>query len=535
MLEAMASPFHCVDEQWRFSYLNTAAEQKLGMRRSELLGVVIWDAFPQVLGSDFEIHYRHCMESGEPVAFDAYYPEPLNAWFEIHCWRYPDGLAVSFLDVTARHNLQLAAERSAARAHFVGRVTAELTDTMDASVAAGRLADLVVPEFADWCLVALAGDGAPGGWRGTRFVSGRHRDPAQQQLVDDYMSQRMVDLHGSSLLVESIERGKAQLFEPDDIAQLAATVGPAASATFDALAPAYISVIPLPGSSGTVGALTVVNGADRGRWTDERLLTLEDMALRAGMALDNARMYRLERDLAAGLQLSLLSVAPLRGSSRVAVRYLPAAETAQVGGDWYDAFEQPDGHTLVVIGDVVGHDTVAAAAMGQVRTLVRGIGAVGDDPPVTILTKVDRVLDTLRAGTTATAVVARLEPAPDGRIVLRWSNAGHPPPVVVHADGTTAVLEDSDPDLLLGVVADSPRHESVATLSPGATVLLYTDGLVERRDLPFDQGIADLLATLRDLAALRPDLERLCDLLLSRLLPEHSEDDVALVALRLGT
>ncbi|NEK95284.1 SpoIIE family protein phosphatase, partial [Modestobacter muralis] len=235
------------------------------------------------------------------------------------------------------------------------------------------------------------------------------------------------------------------------------------------------------------------------------------------------------------LQRSLLSEPPAPDHLEVAVRYVPAAQDAQVGGDWYDVFSQPDGATALVIGDVVGHDTAASAAMGHLRGLLRGISYGSADTPAAVLTRLDQAVDGLDLRTVATVVVARLEQTPaeleQGVTRLRWSNAGHPPPVVVHPDGTTEVLARTPADLLLGVLVDAVRHDHEVTLPRGSTVLLYTDGLVERRDQEFDVGIERLRTELPALLGL-PTAE-LADGLLARVLPARAEDDVALIAVRL--
>ncbi|WP_448624798.1 SpoIIE family protein phosphatase [Geodermatophilus sp. URMC 64] len=228
------------------------------------------------------------------------------------------------------------------------------------------------------------------------------------------------------------------------------------------------------------------------------------------------------------LQRSLLSDPPQPEHLQVAVRYVPAAREAQVGGDWYDVFGQPDGSTMLVIGDVAGHDTEAAACMAQLRGLLRGIAYDSADSPAAVLARLDGAIEGLRLGAMATVLVARLEETGAGTR-LRWSSAGHLPPVVVDPDGAQRVL--AAPGLMLGVAPAVSRADSEVVLERGATVVLYTDGLVERRDQVFDEGVEHLrqeLAGLRE----RP-VEELCDALLARLLPERAEDDVALVAVRL--
>jgi serine phosphatase RsbU (regulator of sigma subunit) len=268
---------------------------------------------------------------------------------------------------------------------------------------------------------------------------------------------------------------------------------------------------------------------------EDDLSTAQDVADRAGLALDNARLYRAQQQLAEGLQRSLLTDPPEPDHAEIAVRYVPAAEAARVGGDWYDAFLQPGGATMLVIGDVVGHDTEAAAAMGQLRGLLRGIATYSDAPPAEVLRGLDASMTTLQMRALATAAVARFEQTPEelerGITRMRWANAGHLPPLVVNPDGSVAELASWTGDLLLGVDPGTQRRESVVTLDRGATVLLYTDGLIERRDADLDTGMVRLRDALVDLAHL--PLQQLLDTLLERLVDGHPDDDVALVAVRL--
>jgi serine phosphatase RsbU (regulator of sigma subunit) len=288
------------------------------------------------------------------------------------------------------------------------------------------------------------------------------------------------------------------------------------------------------GRGRTLGLLTMYVAGTR-TLSDEDLATAQDVADRAGLALDNARLYRAQAQLAEGLQRSLLTEPPEPDHAEIAVRYVPAAEAARVGGDWYDAFLQPGGTTMLVIGDVVGHDTEAAAAMGQLRGLLRGIATYSDAGPVEVLRGLDASMAVLQANTLATAAVARFEQTPDeldrGVTRMRWANAGHLPPLVINPDGSLAELGAWRGELLLGVDPDARRNESVVTLHRGSTVLLYTDGLIERRDADLDAGMVRLRAALIELAD-RP-LDELLDELLERLVDGTPEDDVALVAVRL--
>jgi PAS domain S-box-containing protein len=240
-----------------------------------------------------------------------------------------------------------------------------------------------------------------------------------------------------------------------------------------------------------------------------------------------------QRALSDRLQQALLTPPPEPDHLHVVVRYQPAGHEAQVGGDWYDAFLQPDGAMMLVIGDVVGHGSDAAAAMGQLRGLLRALAYDNDELPARTLTRMEHAARGLAVSSLATAVLARIERHPDvpvsGRRVLRWSNAGHVPPVVLAPDGSTTVLE-TRPDLMLGVDPDAPRRDHTAELDDGHTLLLVTDGLVERRGADLDDGMAALREALRDVSGM--PLEELCDTLLARLVPGSGDDDVALVAVR---
>ncbi|TFV64492.1 GAF domain-containing protein [Geodermatophilus sp. DF01-2] len=264
-------------------------------------------------------------------------------------------------------------------------------------------------------------------------------------------------------------------------------------------------------------------------WTAQELAEVGELRTHLLEAL-YARSRSIVR-AAETLQRSMLTDPPESPRLQVAVRYVPAAREAQVGGDWYDVFGQPDGSTVVVIGDVVGHDTEAAADMAQLRGLLRGIAYASADGPAAVLRRLDGAVAGLGLRTLATVLLARLIPDPAGGALLRWSSAGHLPPLVAQPREGVRTLTTARAELLLGVDPAVRRTESEALLEPGSTLLLYTDGLVERRDQVFDVGVQRLAGELAALRA-RP-VEDLCDDVLDRMLPQGAEDDVALVAVRL--
>ncbi|SDX84985.1 Serine phosphatase RsbU, regulator of sigma subunit [Modestobacter sp. DSM 44400] len=296
--------------------------------------------------------------------------------------------------------------------------------------------------------------------------------------------------------------------------------------------------VPLRVHGRVFGSLSVAfDGPHTWRAADRELL--EAFAALTSQALERISAREAERAatrasqrLSEALQRSLLTDPPQPNDLHIAVRYQPAAQEAQVGGDWYDAFLIADGRTTLVIGDVAGHDRTATAGMAQVRNVLRGVAQTLVEPPAAVLSALDRAMRELRVSTLTTAVLCQVGQGPahagPATRVLRWSNAGHPPPLLLHHDGTAELLW-RPADLLLGVDADTPRHNHEVVLTPGATVVLYTDGLVERRGEPLDDGLARLQAVAAGLSHLTT--EQLCDVLLERL-AQDAEDDVALLVLR---
>jgi len=252
-----------------------------------------------------------------------------------------------------------------------------------------------------------------------------------------------------------------------------------------------------------------------------------------------------ERELSAVLQRSLLPVLPDLPGVTCAARYLVGSRTAQVGGDWYDLFALPDGAIGVAIVDVMGHDLAAAAAMGQLRSVLRSYAYEGSSPSV-VLDRLDRLVQDFEMAQLATAIYGRLvlddQPAASaadagvggGRSgTLLFTNAGHLPPLLRLPDGTVRVLRRGAAPLIGAVPPGLTRRgEGAALLPAGSLLLLYTDGLVETRTADIDAGIDALSATLAALD-LRTSPDEICDALLTAMARPGQDDDIALLALRL--
>lgn len=277
----------------------------------------------------------------------------------------------------------------------------------------------------------------------------------------------------------------------------------------------------------TLGVLTLSAPGDH--FDEDTSVMLVELARRIAIALDNARRYEQHRDTAEALQRAQLTALPPVEGLRLAARYLPATRGLNIGGDWYDAFPQPDGSLLTVVGDVTGHGLRAAVIMGQLRTALRAY-AVEDDSPARILTRLHRMLRHQQPNLYATAVIARFRPG-DPHVV--WAAAGHPPALTRTPDGTVRVL-DARPGVMLGVPLPFEYEDHTAELPPGSTLVLYTDGLVERRAHGIDPGIETLGETLAALGETElADLDGCAESLLKPLLPgSERDDDVCLLLCR---
>ncbi|MFD9789788.1 PP2C family protein-serine/threonine phosphatase [Streptomyces sp. NPDC059070] len=262
--------------------------------------------------------------------------------------------------------------------------------------------------------------------------------------------------------------------------------------------------------------------ASRPRITPEESVMLVELARRTATALDNARRYEQHRDTAEALQRAQLTDLPTSSHVHLAARYLPATHGLNIGGDWYDAFPQPDGSLLAVIGDVTGHGLRAAVLMGQLRTALRAYAVEGDGPG-RILTRLHNMLRHQQPDLYATAAVVRFRP---GDPTVVWAAAGHPPPVVRAPDGSVRIL-DARPGIMLGIPMSYEYQDHTAHLRPGSTLALYTDGLVERRAAGIDDGIGRLTRALAELDpwGVRHDLDTAAEALLKPMMHDSERDD----------
>ena len=436
----------------------------------------------------------------------------------------------SELRLRIERELAEEARRIAETAHDQLAMLAELTETLvgtlDIDEAVGRLGAALTPRLADWCLVTLIDQAG-----NVRRVSASHHDPGSTGDVERF-AELMISSLGAKSAVLAVQRTSQPIRRDGETpAMILERTGNAEMAEIaERLGYASFVIVPItaPVSQRTLGSITLVNGSSRPSFTEADERTAMDIGRRAGLAVDNSRLYRQQRHVAEVLQQSMLTDLPEIADVELHARYLPAQDGAAVGGDWYDAFVQPDGSVMLAVGDVSGHDIEAAATMGQLRNLVRGDAYARDDEAGQLLTQLDRAVRGLRVPTAATAVLARLRRAGEEYSVT-FANAGHPPPILLRPDGEVDVWwEPAEP--LLGLLPRARRathHRSVPT---GSTLLLYTDGLVEDPAELIDDGIDRITEALRGNADLPG--EELCTLLIGA--ARRRADDIALLLIRVG-
>ncbi|HUN37094.1 MAG TPA: SpoIIE family protein phosphatase [Trebonia sp.] len=285
-------------------------------------------------------------------------------------------------------------------------------------------------------------------------------------------------------------------------------------------------IIPLSARQVIIGTVTMYRLGDSRPFTTRDLSLARDVASRAAVLLDNARLYSRERATALALQRAQLprNIPEVPGL-QLGYRYAPAEASAEIGGDWFDVIPLPEGRCALIVGDVTGHDIRAASLMGQVRTATRTLATL-DLAPAEVLTRLDQITADLAASeTSATCVYIAYDPA---RATCDVACAGHPAPVLSRP-GHPAAFPDLPPGLPLGSgLGDAGYRATRLPLPPGSTLVLYTDGLVERRGADISTGMTRLAQALPTVAEL--PVSEACDTLVSTLAPNPADDIAILMA-----
>ena len=423
---------------------------------------------------------------------------------------------------------QADAERAQGQLALMAEATSTLIATLDMTRLLERLVGLCVPRLADWGYVTLLDDHGGIGDFAIEHRDGR-RDELEQfaalhirHLPDDAPSRRSMATSQPVLLQELPPDLRAGIFNH-----------PGALEAFERLGAATLLTVPMVARRRTLGAIALMRNEASPPFTVDDVELAEDLAARAALAMDNVRLYQQEHAVADTLQRSLLPELPAVPGIESAAHYVSASAAASVGGDFYDLLHLPDGSVGMAIGDVVGHDVAAAAAMGQLRGVLRAVvwEAVDGDAG-SVLARVDRLVQGLGVASLATMVYVRAErptgPGEPWRVHV--ASAGHPPLLLRAPSGEVRVL-DGVRGLLVGVDAATHRDTLSLEVPSGSTLIGYTDGLIERPGVDLDAGIGALCERIRRTPA-RAGPRELCDAAVDVALDHR--DDVALIAVRFG-
>ncbi|MER7490172.1 SpoIIE family protein phosphatase [Streptomyces sp. NPDC126497] len=562
-VQASRTPTIAADERNRIIAVNGSAADLLGWRADDLVGRPLTTLVPEHLRRRHVAAFTSLLLSGQPRILGRSVPLPAlhhdGRLVPVRLFIQPqetaDGRTVFVAQLAPRAAVsgpsadlpgrvrsmpQEEAERLAPpatgehgrdadrpaleRLSLLADTSAALSNALHLEEGLERVGRIITRRLADWCAVDLFTESGQ-----VERVSLAHRPPHGPR-PEEYKG-RLPPVSGAARgpLARALRgAGPLLLTGPPSSSQVASPLDAHYLGLFRTMGADSAVVAPLRARRQIIGALTV---ARRGRgtpFTEEDLPLVHDLVRGLALGVDNLRLHQETRNIAERLQRSLLPRLPEVGHLRLAARYAASSATAQVGGDWYDGFLLPGGDTALVIGDVTGHNLDAAIAMSQLRSMLRGIAVDRQEPPETVLQRLDLANHSLYRESTATCVYALVKGPEDGPWELVHSSAGHPPPLLVEPDGRTRYLEDGS-GLLLGVDPRASRPRARDAIAAHATVLLYTDGLIERRGEHLDDAMERLRRHAGALA--REPLDVLCDELLIGL-GADSDDDIAVLAVR---
>ncbi|MBE1559303.1 SpoIIE family protein phosphatase [Nonomuraea africana] len=524
-----------LDTDLRYVTVNPALERINGRPAAEHTGRTVHEVLTFVDAAAVEAAMRQVLATGVPLIdlHEVDLPSGQHAWSTSY-YRLEDtaghvlGVAVSVVDVTERHKAAVEAAVARRRLAMVAEATVRVGTTLDLQRTARELAEVVVPDLADLATVDVLEE-----------ILTDRRAESQDDGLARFRALAVVSAYPTEAIGAADPVDEVVTYDADRLAARCVTsaapilvprVEPSALHRIarDAAAAVHLSgagvhsylAVPLIARGEVLGVLCMVRARNQTPFDQEDLVLATELASRAAVCIDNARLYRNERNTVLTLQRSLLpQPPPHRPGLKIAYRYLPAGAGNEVGGDWFDVIPLAEGKTALVVGDVMGSGIAAATTMGQLRTATSTLAALDLDPA-----EVLRHLDDIAAGLSrpfVTCVYAVCDPA-HGR--CRVSTAGHLPPVLVPAEGAPELVA-IPPGAPLGVGGVDFTTVTLP-LAPGSLLVLYTDGLVETRDEPIDQRLETLC---RLLDGPRRPPEETCEALLRALRPPDDRDDVVLL------
>ena len=532
-----------LDTQLRFLRVNPALERMNGLSESAHIGRRLSQLLPEVNAEDMEAAMRQVLDSGEPVldrrriGRTPAEPDHDRVWSCSYVRvedpaGQPIGVIASLLDITDQQRAHTEAEAGRRRLALLSEASIRIGSSLELERTAQELADLSVPRLADAVTVdvldTLARGDEPGmGLAGGVALRRLGKAPLTGSAIIDVLAPlgRTLDFPAAAPYTQALARRQPFLLASlDEKAIAPAARYTSRPAQLLRLGVHSFMMAPLFARDLVLGVATFYRTRPIGPFTSDDVTLAGELAARAALSIDNARLYHREHDTALTLQRSMLPqhITPPPGLE-VAHRYLPARDVNEVGGDWYDVLNLPGGKAALLIGDVMGHGTQAAAVMGRLSASVRALARL-DIEPKELLHQLEAALDDLAEPMLATFLYAVIDLA-TGR--CRITRAGHPPPAIVTPEGTADLL-DLPPGTPLGV-GGTRFTTTETTLQPGSLLVLYTDGLIESRGSDIDERLAELTHLL---AQPHPSLTGLCDSLLSHLVPGSADDDIALLVAR---
>lgn len=501
-----------LDTNGRITFITPAAAELVGADQADLVGALPWEALPWMDVPQVEDRYRAAMVSRRPQAFTVL--RPPDAWLSFELYPDRSGISVRITgtdlseSAPASPSAPAAGPSRAVLLYHLMHLAATLTEAVGVQDVVEQSADQLLPALGAQALVLMTAEDGRLRIRGHRGY--------RAGIVDRFDAIPLSsDIPGSKVLTTGV---------PDFFASFA-ELRRAYPATVHEDGMASWAFLPLIASGRPIGSLLLAYSRSHAFPPGERAV-LTSLAGLVGQALDRARLYDAKHHLVHRLQSALLPhTLPRVPGLKVAARYLPATRGLGIGGDFYDLIRLDERTAGAAIGDVQGHNVDAAALMGQVRTAVHAHAAVGASPD-DVLAGTNRLLNDLDPGLFTSCLYVHLDLAAH-RACL--ATAGHPPPLLRHADGRTELLPVS-PGLLLGIETDTRYPVLNVPLPPGCVLALYTDGLVETPGTDIDDATATLAGLLEH--ADPTDLDALADLLI-RHAPAPG-DDIALLLLSPG-
>ena len=418
-----------------------------------------------------------------------------------------------------RARLHEETARQAGRSAFLLEAARLLASAADVTETVERLAGLVADRLADLCAIDLVSE------QGMTRPVVRHRDPALQPLADELRERQLPPRGVPHPVLEALQQGRSVWRTLDEELLQAITHDPRHLEIARELELVSVISVPFVSEGRPLGVITLAADAGRRPFTPADVEVAEQLALQVSLVVAKAQRYELDVHTSHTLQANLLPPEPPEVAGlQMAVRYLAATQGVEVGGDFYDVVRLPDEQVALAVGDVVGHDITAAATMGQLNSVYRAL-LVDRPAPSAMIDRLQASWSLLGMQRMATALFGTLDPA-TGQ--LRIASAGHLSPLLLTAGH--AEFLPVEPSRMLGATpAPAPALEWAGVLAPGATLVLFTDGLVESRSADIDIGLGHLLAAAE--AAGTSDPDELCDRLLADLTGVHRADDIALLAL----